>query len=108
MSLFGKRTKHRKFDFIPRFYDPDKEKMEERMKKYGNEKIDDSELMKQRIKSGFKTRGRKVDPEFRSKQVKKSNLILLSVLAILIFLSYIFIVDYLPRIIEVFDTGNTN
>ena len=82
--------------------------LEERLKKYGGEELDDSTLMKQRIKSGFKVRGRKVDPEFRSKQVKKSNLILLSVLAILIFLSYIFIVDYLPRIIEVFDTGNTN
>ena len=103
MSLFGKRTKNKRFDYIPRFYDPDKEALEERLKQYDESEKGNPELVKQRIKSGFKYRGRKVDSAFRNKQVKRSNMILLMVLAVLIFLTYIFIVEYLPRIMEVFD-----
>ena len=89
MGIFGKRLKNRKFDYIPRFYDADKEKLKERLQNYDEDEKGNPELMKQRIKSGFKTRGRKIEPEFRTKQVKRSNLIILIILAVLIFISYI-------------------
>ena len=100
MGFFNNRSKHRTFDFIPRFYDPEKEKYLERRKKYGDEDIDETELMKQRIKSGFKVKGRKVEPQYRSKRVKKSNIRLLIVLAALIFISYIFFQKNLAGILE--------
>ena len=108
MGFFGKKPKHRSFDYIPRYYDPDKEKLRARLKKYDEEEKGDPEFMKQRIKSGFRARGIIVDSEYRSKRVKKSNLILLTILIVLICLSYIFLTKYLPQIIEVFDNGSTN
>ena len=56
MSLFGfnKGAKHRKFDYIPRFYDPAKEELEERLQKYDDKEVDRTELAKTRIKHGLR------------------------------------------------------
>jgi len=84
MSLFGfnKRPTHRSFDYIPRFYDKDKEELEKRLQKYGDEEVDPTELAKSRIKSGLRTKYR-VDESYKSLQKKRSNRTLLYVIAIL-------------------------
>jgi hypothetical protein len=101
MALFGlfKRPKHRKFDFIPRYYDPEKEDLENRLKKFDPIEKDNPELIKHRIRSGFRSRT-KVDGNYRRTSVRKSNMILIAIILILLLLSYFFIMNYLPKIIE--------
>lgn len=88
MSLFGfnKRPKHRSFDYVPRFYDKDKEDLEKRLQKYGDREIDPTELAKFRIKSGLRTKYR-VDESYKSLQKKRSNRTLLYVIVILTLLT---------------------
>ena len=104
MALFGifKRPKHRSFDFIPRYYDKDKEELENRLKKFDPLQKDDPELIKQRIRSGFRSRS-KVDGSYRKSSVRKSNMILLATIFVLLLMSYFFLTNYLPKILEAFD-----
>ena len=83
---FGKGTTPRKFDYIPRYYDPQKEELKERLAQYKDEK--DQEGMKDRIRSGMRQKYN-ADSGYRSSQVKKSNLRLLYIIIILIFCSYL-------------------
>ena len=55
---FGGRAKPRGFDYVPRFYDEDKEEREQRYKKFeatGDERLD-SENMKNRILTGLRAK----------------------------------------------------
>ena len=53
---FGNRVKPKSFGFVPRYYDPAKEELEERIKKYKptEDTSDNVENMKNRIKSGLR------------------------------------------------------
>jgi hypothetical protein len=95
---FFKLPKHRRYEYIPRYWDPDKEEREARLKELrllGEE--DEIEAMKSRISSGFKRKSRAAEG-FRRKQVRRSNMILIATIFILLLLSYIFIIRYLPEI----------
>ena len=99
MRLFGlgnPRFKHRKFDYIPRHYDPEKEDLERRLSRY---KIVDEEMTKERIKGSFRRKYGQKD-EYVSAAQKRSNRIILITLVILIFLTYRLLTVYLPRIVE--------
>jgi len=96
---FGKRPKPRKFDFIPRYYDPDKEELESRLAQYKDE-MNEEERAKHRIRTGLRNKYYG-DSEFRSSQVKKSNLRLVYIIIILAFITYLILrSDRLIRIIE--------
>jgi hypothetical protein len=104
MSLFGfnKRPQHRSFDYVPRFYDKDKEELEKRLQKYKDEGVDPTELAKHRIKSGLRSKYR-VDESYRSLQKKRSNKTLLYVIAVLTLLTFlIFKTSNLIEVIEKF------
>lgn len=104
MSFFGfnKRAKHRRFDFIPRFYDPVKEELESRLETYKDQEIDAAELAKKRIQSGLRTKYR-VDQNYQSSQRSKSNRTLLYTIIVLSFLTYLLMQsDSIVRLIEKF------
>lgn len=88
MSLFGfnKRPIYRKFEYIPRYYDPAKEELEERLKKYEGV-TDKSELAKSKIKSGLRSKYR-VDAEYQSKVKSASNKKLFIIIGLLSIISY--------------------
>ena len=98
---FGKRIKNRQFDYVPRYYDPDKEELENRLKKYRRE-VSDTELSKQRIRGGFRRKYR-VENDYAKKSVRRSNRILLMTICVLLLLTYLFITEYLPKIIAAFE-----
>ena len=98
---FGKSIKNRTFDYIPRFYDPDKEALEHRLKMYKKE-ADVSDLAKERIRGGFR-RKYGVSNDYTKKSKKRSNMILLTTLIGLILMTLFFITEYLPKIIATFD-----
>lgn len=98
---FGKRPKPRKFDFIPRYYDAQKEELQERIGKF-NEELSDEEKAKHRIKAGIRNRYYG-DQDYRSAEVKKSNIRLIIIIMVLCFISYLILKsDRLIRILETF------
>jgi len=104
---FGKRPKHRSFDYIPRYYDPEKEEMQERLKRYKRSENqsdgNNAELAKQRIRGGFR-RNSRASSEATKIANKKSNMRLLMIIATLLLITYYFINNYLPKIVEAIES----
>ena len=93
----GSRFKHRSFDYIPRYYDPAKEELEQRVKGY-NEKVDAAEIAKSRIRRGFRSGG--VDTRKYSQRVRKrSNYRLLGIVVFLVLVTFLVLYIYLPQIV---------
>jgi len=85
---FNKTAKHRRFDFIPRFYDADKEDLQNRLKKYDENSLDNTELAKNRIRSGLRTKYR-VDEGYKKSERAKSNRVLFYVIISLVLITII-------------------
>ena len=100
MSFFrmGNRIKNRKFDYIPRYYDPVKEEFEQRLKGY-NKEADATEIAKSRIRLNFK-RGSVESVRFASKARRQANYRLLIIIAFLILITFITLNKFLPSLIE--------
>ncbi len=96
---FGSRIKHRKFDYIPRYYDPAKEELEQRLKRYKREG-DEKELLKERIRGGFK---RKYSTSSTTGAGAQRNKILLLIIVILCALTYILLTKHLPLLIKLLE-----
>lgn len=102
MALFSffKTPRHQRFEYKPRFYDPQKERLEEILKNAKGEGISDTELAKSRISSAFRRRGRgHIDTK---KSVRRSNYLLLAIIVILFALTYVLLTVYLPEFVELF------
>lgn len=102
MAIFNffKVPRHRKYNYIPRYWDPDKEEREARLRELDRiSDPNDIEAMKSRISSGLKRKTR-VSSSYRKKQMMRSNLILAGTILGLILLSFILITRYLPSILE--------
>ena len=93
---FGKRMKNRSFDYIPRYYDEEKERLEQRL---GTNKSNDPNAVKQRIRSGFKQKYR-VDSRVTSSANKASNMRLLVIVVLLIGITLIMLLKYVPALAE--------
>lgn len=96
-----KVPKHRKFGYVPRFYDPEKEELEKRVKRYeaGSE---DKELVKERISDGFR-QSYHGNNTYRKSLILKSTIRLVLIILVLLFLSYLFLTSSkITAIIESF------
>ena len=106
MGLFNifRAPKPQRYNYIPRFYDPDKEDLDNRLKQIEDrKKHTDVESVKSRLESGFMRRSGGYAPDagrMRSGSTKRSNMRLILVLAVLIVLAYYFLSVYLPDIVE--------
>ena len=103
---WGPKFKQRTFDYTPRFYDPEKEAFQERLRmleeKYGDKTDIDAERMKFRIKQGLRSKGH-VEPGVR-KQAAKAAALRRLVLVILL-VSLVFLVlqsDKIEKILQLF------
>jgi len=90
--------KPKSYQYKPRYYDANKEDLENRLQKArSSSDPDNPEAMKERISRGFKQKFRQ-DQKFRKKQTKNSNIRLAVTIVILFFLTYILLTKYLPNI----------
>ena len=87
---FGRSIKPRTFDYIPRFYDPEKERFQENLKKFqeGDSPENYLENRKSRIRSGIRMKYNG-DVSAMSKAKKQSNLRLIMIIMVLGFACYI-------------------
>ena len=92
MSLF-RSPKPKKFNYIPRYYDPDKEALEERLKNIKKQQERDIEGIKARISGGFK-KGHSSNSQMKKRLVWKSNVIILFIIVFLVILTYFIISIY--------------
>ncbi len=106
MALFSifKTPKHQKFDYKPRYWDPTKEDLNNRIKQaQGN----DTEAMKARISRGFRRGSTAGYAEQRAIERRRSNKILLITVIVLVFLCYLFLTVYLPEIVKMVEGNST-
>ncbi|MDX1942727.1 MAG: hypothetical protein SFU99_19340 [Saprospiraceae bacterium] len=100
---FNKVPKHQQFDYKPRFWDPEKEEQQERLKRIKMMGTDDPEATKSRIAAGFRTRAYGNTGSYRRQQVMRSNAILFAVVVGLLLLTFLLLTNYLPRLIQLFE-----
>ena len=101
---FFKPPPHQRYVYKPRFWDPDKEGLRERVDWASGEKKGDAEIMKSRITDHFARRASRgsVDTGFRQRQVARSNVRLILVLAVIIVLTYL-VLTALPGYLVMFE-----
>jgi preprotein translocase subunit SecY len=100
MALFSffKAPRHQQFKYVPRYYDPQKERLDEIIKNAKGEGSGDTELIKSRISRNFQNRGS--SQSYRSSVTKRSNILLLVILIALFVLAYLLLTVYLPRFLQ--------
>lgn len=94
-----KLPKNKQYKYQPRYWNPKKEELEERLKKAELRKKGDTESIKERISSGF-NRGYMADASYRKKRVLRSNLTLIGIIVLLMLVAYYGLGVYLPKILE--------
>lgn len=101
MAIFRifKAPKHQQYDFKPRYYDPEKEELKERLERLEEMKGSGPEAIKARLSGGFR-RGYAADNAYRRKQMRRSNMLLIGIIVLLLLLTYFLLSVYLPSIVE--------
>lgn len=102
---FFRVPKHQQFEYKTRYWDPKKEELEERLRKVEERKADSVAATKARIASGFRKKGYQVNSDYRRRQARRSNLVLIGIVVVLLILSYLFLAVYLPRIVQMVEGG---
>lgn len=99
MNFFrsSKTPKPQSFNYIPRYYDPRKEDLERRIKAQQATGADNTEAMKTRIATNL--RHRIADSkDFRRRKVVKSNLTIIGIIILLLWLIFEIMMRYMDRI----------
>lgn len=96
-KAFFKTPLHQQFDYKPMHYDPQKEEMKNRIKELDELKEGGLEGTKARISSGIRS-GHLGDQDYRKKILKRSNVTLITVIVMLIVLTYFLLSVYLPEL----------
>lgn len=100
MNVF-KLPKSQKFSYKPRYWDPKEEEKKEREERRKMLEEGGVDAMKERISTRFRRGGSgAVQGRYRSKQVAKSNFVLIAVIVGLLMASYYLLTVYLPRLEE--------
>ncbi len=100
MALFSffKAPRHQKFKYVPRYYDAQKERLEEILKNAKGEGSSETEQIKSRISRNFRSRGSSAG-NHRS-QTRRSNILLIAIIIILFALTYLMLTVYLPEFLQ--------
>ena len=104
MALFRffKVPRHQQFEYKPRYWDPEKEELDARLRRHRNKPGGEKEAMKIRISSGFRAR---YSPEMhsRSRAIRKSNTIRLAIFIVLLLLSIILLSEKIANFVQLFE-----
>jgi hypothetical protein len=99
---FFKTPKHQRYQYRPRYWDPKKEELEERMSRYKDQEgKGDVEAVKSRLSKGFRKGGAtdyKISSQMRAREAKRSNRVLFITIIILLIITYFALQVYVPTI----------
>lgn len=98
MALFNffRGAKNRKFDYIPRYYNPEKEKLEEALGKYQQKEKTPLDDLKLNIKAGLRMRSH-TNKAYNT----RSNFIIFAIIIILVLLTLYMLSAYLPLLLGI-------
>lgn len=96
---FFKKQKHQRFEYKPRYWDPNKEDLENRIDVAKGVANSDPEAVKRRISNSLRRNYRSGAKSKRSSE-KRSMIMLLGIIVALVFISYYLLTVYLPLIEE--------
>ena len=98
---FTKLPKHKAFDYKPRYYNEQKERLDERKRKIESLEKEGKKRDREDIEINFR-RQSKTDTKFRSKQLMAANLRLMFILGAIMGICYYFFIhlDNLTPLIE--------
>ena len=105
MPSFFRTPRHQHFEYKPRYWDPDKEKLDARLKKR-NKNLSEKEARKIRMNSGFRARY-STEKINKSKAIRKSNLIRLAVFIGLMLISIIVLSEKIIKFVEYLEGAGT-
>lgn len=97
-----KLPRHQKFEYRPRYWNPEKEDLENRLSEHSKMINKDPEALKSRISQGLR-RGARGSAPSSGKFMSNSNLLLIGIIAILFILSYFILTVYLPDFIQMIE-----
>lgn len=97
MAFFGKKPKPQGFHFTPRYYDPEKEDREARIKAAMQAAGGDTEAMKNRISASFRSPRKHQSSVYKSAR-RRSNITVLIAMIVLLLLALLLIGEFLPQI----------
>ena len=101
---FNKRPKHKRFDYIPRFYDPKKEELDKIVDSY--KEMGDADAAKTRIRSGLRNKYRG-DSSYKRSQERSANIRLVSIIFVLFLITYLILKsETINRMMESFLGNN--
>lgn len=92
-----KVPKHQRYKYIPRYWEPEKEDLQERVRQASNEGNTNATDMKSRISRGFQRRAY-VRGNPSSSGTRRSNLILVAAVIGLCYLTFLLLGKYMPVI----------
>ena len=98
ISKMIKSIGNQRYEYKPRYYNPDKEAMDERMNLRKKAKAGDKDAIKARMRDSMR---RQKDKKQNTQIVAKSNVMVLGIFAILLILTMIALNSYLPEVLEV-------
>ncbi len=98
---FFKTPKHQRFNYIPRYYDPQKERLDEILGKHKGEGLSETELAKSRISSSFRRKSYRSSAN--KDAIRRSNILLLAIIVVLFGLTYVLLTVYLPEFMSLFE-----
>ncbi|MFT5834367.1 MAG: hypothetical protein ACI97N_002006 [Cognaticolwellia sp.] len=98
ISKMIKSIGNQRYEYKPRYYNPDKEAMDERMNLRKRAKAGDKDAIKARMRDSMR---RQKDKKQNTQIVAKSNVMVLGIFAILLILTMIALNSYLPEVLEV-------
>ncbi len=103
---FTKVPKPRSFDYKPRFYDPEKEELENRFSRAERIRRGGVEGAKTRLKGSFR-RNFSAESAGRREQMRRSNYRLFMIIAVLLLLTYFLLNSNLPGLMKWLGSGSS-
>lgn len=98
ISRMFKTIGNQRYDYKPRYYDPDKEALQERIRLRERVKAGDKDAIKQSMRNSMR---RQKDKQTTSDYIAKSNVTILAVFTALLVIAILALNMYLPEFLEV-------
>lgn len=89
--------KHQKFIYIPRYYDPEKEELKERIRAAKGQQDSELDNMKARIGQTYQKKYMSKKESSR-KTIRKSNIMVFVIFLVLLIFTYFLLAEFLPSI----------
>lgn len=98
ISKMIKTIGNQRYEYKPRYYNPDKEALEERMELRKRAKAGDKDAIKARMRDSMR---RQRNKKTSSKIVVQSNVMVMTIFTVLLILALVAMNSYLPEVLEV-------